>query len=84
MSQRTKHVDIRYRFVQEFVLDGFIKVIFVRTNNNDSDIFTKNLELDLHEHHSKNMIIEKGNRKMTTIQRGRVLQDVDCCRNSGS
>ena len=26
VSQRTKHVDIRYRFVQEFVLDGFIKV----------------------------------------------------------
>jgi len=27
VSQRTKHVDIRYRFVQEFVLDGFIKII---------------------------------------------------------
>jgi len=32
VSQRTKHVDIRYRSVQEFVLDGFIKIIFVRTN----------------------------------------------------
>jgi len=50
VSQRTKHVDIRYRFVQDFVLDGFIKVICVRTNNNDSDIFTKNLGSDLHEH----------------------------------
>jgi len=32
----------------------------VRTNNNDSDIFTKNLGSDLHEHHSKKMIIKKG------------------------
>jgi len=61
VSQRTKHVDIRYRFIQEFVLDGFIKVIFVKTENNDSDIFTKNLGGDLHERHSGKMIVEKGN-----------------------
>ena len=60
VSNRTKHVDIRYRFVQEFVLDGFIKIIFVRTNNNDADIFTKNLGRDLHDCHSKKMVIEKG------------------------
>ena len=60
VSQRTKHVDVRYRFVQEFVFDGFIKVIFVKTENNDSDIFTKNLGGILHERHSKKMIVEKG------------------------
>ena len=60
VSQRTKYVDIRYRFVQEFVLDRFIKVIFVRTEDNDSDIFTKNLGGDLHERHSKKMIVGKG------------------------
>ena len=47
-------------YVQEFVLDGFIKVVFVRTNKNDADIFTKNLGGDLHERHSRKMIIEKG------------------------
>ena len=31
VSQKTKHIDIRYRFVQEFVFDRFIKVIFVKT-----------------------------------------------------
>ena len=60
VSQRTKHVDIQYRFVQEFVFDEFIKVIFVKTENNDSDIFTKNLGEALHEYHSSKMIIEKG------------------------
>ena len=37
-----------------------IKVIFVKTENNDSDIFTKNLGGASHEHHSSKMIIEKG------------------------
>ena len=60
VSQRTKHVDIRYRFVQQFVFEGFIKVVFVRTEDNDADIFTKNLGGDLHQRHSKKMIIEKG------------------------
>jgi len=63
VSQRTKHVDIRYRFVQEFVLDGFIKVMFVKTEDNDADIFTKNLGGDLHDRHSKKMIIKKGKYK---------------------
>ena len=46
VSQRTKHVDVRYRFVQQFSLDGFIKVVFVKTDENDADLFTKNLEGD--------------------------------------
>ncbi len=30
-SQRTKHIDVRYHYVREFVEDGFVKIIFVRT-----------------------------------------------------
>ena len=58
--QRTKHVDICYRFIQEFVFNQFIKVIFVKTEENDSNIFTKNLGGDLHHRHLKKMIVEKG------------------------
>ena len=60
VSQRTKHIDIHYRFVKEFVFDKFIKVIFVKTGDNDSDIFTKNLGGDSHKCHLRKMIIEKG------------------------
>jgi len=28
-SPRTKHIDVRYHFVQEFIEDGFIKIIFI-------------------------------------------------------
>ena len=85
VSTRTKHVDIRYRFVQEFVLDGFLKIIFVRTKMNDADIFTNNLGGDLYYCHSRKMITEKGKKtKTTSIQHGRVLGDVDCYCNNGS
>ena len=30
-SGRTRHVDIRYPYVREFVEEGFLKVVFVRT-----------------------------------------------------
>ena len=42
-SNRTKHVDTRYRFVNEFVEDRFIEIIFVKTKYNVADIFTKNI-----------------------------------------
>jgi len=42
-GSRTKHVDTRYHFVREYVEDGIIKVVFVRSEDNHSDIFTKNL-----------------------------------------
>ena len=51
-SQRTKHIDIRHHGMKEYIEDGFIKVVFVRSEENDSDIFTKNLGHDLHAKHS--------------------------------
>lgn len=51
-SARTRHVDVRYHFVREFVEEGFIKIIFVRTTENTADIFTKNVTGDLNEKHT--------------------------------
>ena len=58
VSQRTKHVDVRYKFVIEFVEDGFLKIRFVRSEDNDADIFTKNLKGELHEKHMRKMICD--------------------------
>ena len=60
VSQRTKHVDVRYRFVQQFVMDNFLTVTFVRTTDNDADVFTKNLGGELHTKHSSKMVTKKG------------------------
>ena len=55
-SQRTKHIDIRHHGMKEYIEDGFIKIIFVRSEDNDSDIFTKNLGHDLHDKHSSKFL----------------------------
>ena len=60
LRQRTKHISVRQHFIHEFVEDGIIKVIFVKSRNNDADIFTKNLSRELFEKH-KNRIINGEN-----------------------
>jgi hypothetical protein len=47
-SFRTRHVDTRYHFVREFVDSGFIKIEFVRSVENYSDLFTKNVNQELY------------------------------------
>ncbi|KAL7577258.1 hypothetical protein ACA910_003579 [Epithemia clementina (nom. ined.)] len=42
-GDRTKHIDVRAHYVREFLVDGKILIEFVKSTNNDSDIFTKNL-----------------------------------------
>lgn len=63
VSQRTKHVDVRYWFVQEVIMDGFLKIIFVQALNNHADIFTKNVNGDLHDKQCREMSIEKGKKE---------------------
>ena len=55
----TKHMDRRYKYVNEYVEDRVVKIVFVKSAENESDILTKNLSAELHEKHSKNMVIEK-------------------------
>ena len=53
-SHRNNHVDSRYRFVNEFVEDGFIEIIFVNTKDNVAYIFTKNAIGEIGNcHHNK-------------------------------
>ena len=60
VSQRTKHVDVRFRFVQQFTMEGFIEVILMRTDENNADLLTKNLSGDKYKKHADKMITNKG------------------------
>jgi hypothetical protein len=42
---RTRHIDTRYNFIHEHVEDGFIKIIFVRINDNYTEIFIKSMNM---------------------------------------
>jgi hypothetical protein len=40
---RTKHIDVRYRFIREAVENGKLSVVYIPTDENPADIFTKAL-----------------------------------------
>ena len=49
----TKHVVIMYKYVNEYVEDGVVKIVFLKSADNDSNILIKNLSTDVHEKYSK-------------------------------
>ena len=50
-SPHTKHVDIKAHFVREYVSKGIVKIVFVKSENNDSDIWTKNTDCKTYVKH---------------------------------
>jgi hypothetical protein len=42
-DRRTKHIDIRYHFIREKIVDGKVEVFFIQGDKNIADMFTKNL-----------------------------------------
>ena len=57
-TRLTKHVDIRYKYVNEYVEDRVVKIVFVKSGDNDSNILAKNLSAEVHETILK-IVIEK-------------------------
>lgn len=51
----TKHVDICYHFVQEYVEDGTLKIVFVQSEDNTTDLMMKNLGNEFYAKHTKGM-----------------------------
>ena len=58
-TARTRHVDTRYHFVREFIADGFLRVIFVRSADNVADPFTKNVTGDVYDSHVKEFVTDR-------------------------
>ena len=58
-TARTRHVDARYHFVREYVIEGYIKIIFVKTAENLSDGFTKNVIQEIYNQHTPTYIQER-------------------------
>ena len=48
--ERTKHIDIRYHRIREFILDGTIALHYVKSEENPADIFTKSVSVSTFKH----------------------------------
>jgi hypothetical protein len=55
---RTRHVDTCYHFVRDYLDDGIIKIEFIKSVENQSDIFTKNVTQEIYERHVKKFLEE--------------------------
>ena len=58
-TPKSKHIDTRAKYVTKYIQDGFLKVIFVKTDENVSDIFTKNVSKEIMEKHEKDYVWNK-------------------------
>ena len=52
VSARTKHIDIKYHFIREHHDKGVFVGLYVKSDDNNADMLTKNQPLDLFEKHS--------------------------------
>jgi hypothetical protein len=54
-GERKKHIDLKYHFIREQIKNGSIDVQFVRTSENHTDVFTKNLSGEKFNYHVENI-----------------------------
>ena len=54
---RTKHIEIRHHFIQEFVKDGTLTLEFIHTKNQKVDLFTKPLDRKRFEFLRQNIVV---------------------------
>ena len=55
---RSKYIDVRTKYVNEYVEDGVLKIVYVKSEESDADIFTKSLGSELHGKHAVKFVGE--------------------------
>jgi hypothetical protein len=58
-TKHTRHIDARYHFVREYIINGTIKVLFFNSKFNKADKFTKNVTEEFFEEHVDNYIVHR-------------------------
>ena len=59
LSARTRHADLRQKYTSDLQEKGLIKIDFIRSEHNTSDIMTKNVTVELFDKHVKGILIDK-------------------------
>ena len=67
-SDRTKHVVIRFHFIRQHIQEGTVKVEFVRSQENDADLFTKNVNGETFEELRRKMVEKSMNGQHKKVQ----------------
>jgi len=79
-SDRTKHADIRYHFIRQYIKDRTIMIELVHSSENNSNIFTKNVTSETFNRHSEKLIWTKeeyeAEAETRILATGRVLRGI--------
>jgi transposase InsO family protein len=59
ISNRSKHIDVRFHIIREAAANGLVRLEYVRTADMTADILTKALPRELHLRHMKGLGMEK-------------------------
>jgi len=62
-SSHTKHIQLKTHFIREYIDKNVVKVIFVRSLEKNSDVWTKNTTEAIYSKHS-DKFMEKRNDKI--------------------
>ena len=57
--QRSKHIDVKTKCINEYVEDGVLKIFYVKSEGNDAETFTRNLGSELHGMHTGKIVGER-------------------------
>jgi hypothetical protein len=58
-SSRTRHIDIKWHFVNDLVSDKKIEIVFVKTKDNIADGFTKNVNGEIFRTHTQEFVWDR-------------------------
>ena len=56
VGPRTKHINVRHHHIRQQVADGMLDVRFIKSEQNISDIMTKNCPEKTFQHHCQNLL----------------------------
>ena len=56
LTNRCKHIDLKYHFLQEYIERGYLTVVYTPTFTMWADILTKNIGVQAHQMHSKTLM----------------------------
>ena len=55
-SDQKKHMDIWYHLIHEYVEDRMVKIKFIKSEENNADLYMMNLPGNLFEKHTKKLL----------------------------
>jgi hypothetical protein len=58
-SSRTRHMDVKWRFVNDLSDDQVIELVFVRSEDNWSDMQTKNVSGNIYDRHAPEFVVPR-------------------------